>query len=59
MKDSGKRREFPTGSVRDSIEGKPRPELISPIAEERLALHCAKGAEKYSDRNWEKGQFVC
>lgn len=53
MNDSGKRREFSTGSVRDVLDGKPRPELISPVAEERLAMHCAKGAEKYSDRNWE------
>ena len=56
MNDSGNRREFSTGSVRDVIEGKPRPELISPIAEERLAYHCAHGAAKYSDRNWERGQ---
>jgi hypothetical protein len=41
MNDSGKRQQFSTGAVRDSNEGKPRPELISPIAEERLAAWLA------------------
>ncbi|MDD3586194.1 MAG: DUF5664 domain-containing protein [Thermoguttaceae bacterium] len=46
---------FETGAVRDSSEGKPRPELISPFATDRLALWLALGAKKYSTRNWEKG----
>ena len=54
--DSGKRRDFPTGSRRDSREGKGRYDLISPIALRRLALVCERGAAKYGDRNWEKGQ---
>lgn len=55
-KDSGKREEMPTGSVRDSREGKGRFELISPFALKRLAGVYERGAKKYADRNWEKGQ---
>jgi hypothetical protein len=56
VKDSGKREEFPTGSVRDTREGKGRFDLISPIALRRLAEHYERGARKYGERNWEKGQ---
>lgn len=35
--------------------GKPRMELISPIAMEELGKVLAHGAKKYADRNWEKG----
>lgn len=56
VKDSGKRQNFDTGSRRDTNEGKPRYDLISPIALFRLGLHTANGAVKYGDRNWEKGQ---
>lgn len=56
VKDSGKRQEFSTGSVRDTQEGKGRYDLISPIALARLAKHYENGAKKYGDRNWEKGQ---
>ena len=55
MNDSGKRETFSTGAVRDSAEGKPRPELISPFAMERLSEWLRKGAEKYAPRNWEAG----
>lgn len=55
MHDSGKREEFGTGAVRDSSEGKPRPDLISPHAIMREAVWMAKGAKKYGERNWEKG----
>lgn len=55
MQDSGKRQKFIGGAVRDAAEGKPRPELISPFFEERLANWLAKGAAKYDDRNWENG----
>lgn len=55
-KDSGQREEFGNGSVRDTEEGKPRYDLISPIASKRRAELMARGAEKYGDRNWEKGQ---
>ena len=55
MKDTGRRETFSTGAVRDSAEEKPRPELISPFAMERLAEWLRKGAEKYTPRNWERG----
>lgn len=56
VEDSGRRQEFPTGSVRDTREGKGRYDLISMIALERLAKHYENGAKKYGDHNWEKGQ---
>jgi hypothetical protein len=56
MLDSGKRDTFDSGSVRDTQDGKSRPELISPYFTERLGRWCALGAEKYADRNWELGQ---
>jgi hypothetical protein len=56
VKDSGQREEFPTGSKRDSREGKGRYDLLSPLALSRLAKHFENGAAKYGDRNWEKGQ---
>lgn len=36
-------------------EGKPRFDLIPPHALEALADLYRKGADKYGDRNWEKG----
>ena len=56
VQDSGARQNFSTGSVRDTNEGKPRFDLISPIAEYRIAMHFANGAKKYGDDNWTKGQ---
>lgn len=58
IKDSGARRNFSTGSVRDTGAGKGRFDLISQIALLRLAQHYEKGSEKYGDRNWELGQPV-
>lgn len=55
MKDSGARQQFDTGAVRDTAEGKPRPDLISPYANEREGRWLQLGAEKYNERNWEKG----
>jgi hypothetical protein len=55
-KDSGQREEFDTGSRRDTREGKRRYDLISPVALARLAGVLERGAAKYGDRNWEKGQ---
>lgn len=55
-KDSGKREEFATGSKRDTREGKGRFDLISPFMLMRLAGVYERGAAKYGDRNWEKGQ---
>jgi acetyl-CoA acetyltransferase len=56
LKDSGERQVFNTGAQRDiqQVE-KGRYDLISPIALKRIAIILAKGAKKYSDRNWEKG----
>ena len=56
LKDSGERREFPTGSVRDVRTGKGRFDLIPPESIKALALQFEKGALKYGERNWEKGQ---
>src|SRR5690606_7315289 len=39
----------------DTAEGKPRPDLISPYAQMREGEWMRKGAEKYAERNWEKG----
>lgn len=60
-KDSGARAEFSNGGVRDTEEGKPRFDLLLPLnvpyldqVLTRWALLMARGAEKYSDRNWEQ-----
>ena len=55
VKDSGERRQFGTGAVRDMSSGKGRYDLISPLFLKRLAKHFENGAKKYGDRNWEKG----
>lgn len=55
-KDSGERQEFETGSKRDTREGKGRFDLIPPGPLRRLAGVYERGAVKYGDRNWEKGQ---
>lgn len=58
VKDSGQRQEFATGSRRDTNEGKPRYDLLPVPALKRWAEHMAKGAKKYGERNWEKGQPI-
>jgi hypothetical protein len=55
IRDSGKRRRFGTGAVRDRPAGKGRFDLLPPQALFRLARHFEKGAAKYGDRNWERG----
>ena len=71
LKDSGARKQFSTGAVRDIHEGKGRMDLIpgaamvmlmqewghpmSAAAAIALAKHFEDGAKKYADRNWEKG----
>ena len=55
IKDSGNRREFDTGAVRDMEEGKGRCDLLPACAILRLAKHYENGAKKYEARNWEKG----
>ena len=61
LKDSGTRKEFASGMVRDTAEDKPRFDLVIPegIPYEELMLTrwaelLRKGAVKYSERNWEK-----
>lgn len=56
LKDSGKRREFVTGSVRDDRTGKGRYDLLPANALHQLAIQFELGAQKYGERNWEKGQ---
>ena len=58
MQDSGKRRQFETGAVRDRGDFKPRPDLISPHANGREGAWLALGAEKYGVRNYEKGMPI-
>ena len=55
IKDSGERREFETGAVRDMSAGKGRFDLLPPEAIFAYATHMENGCEKYGDRNWEKG----
>lgn len=55
-KDSGTREDFSTGSRRDTRKGKGRFDLISVHAERREAQLLERGADKYGERNWEKGQ---
>lgn len=55
-KDSGQRREFSTGSLRDVAVGKGRYDLLPSLCIRRLAGLYERGAEKYGDSNWKKGQ---
>lgn len=56
IKDSGERRSFGTGAVRDgSAETKGAPHLRPVHALQRLDKHMQLGARKYESRNWEKG----
>lgn len=58
VKDSGHRRQFVTGAVRDRAFGKGRYDLITPLGLRRIAKHYENGAVKYKDRNWELGMPV-
>lgn len=55
--DSGDRKDFGTGAIRDRGEAiKGRFVLLSPIAMRRVAIRSELGERKYGDgRNWEKG----
>jgi hypothetical protein len=62
-KDSGKRAEYASGMVRDTEEGKARFGLLFPkgvpYANQmltRFAELMARGAQKYTERNWEKAE---
>ena len=55
IKDSGIRKEFDSGMVRDITEGKINYQLIRDgVMFKRWALHLTKGAIKYAKRNWMK-----
>jgi nucleoside 2-deoxyribosyltransferase len=58
MRDSGERRKFETGAVRDRGDFKPRPDLISPHANLREGAWLERGARKYSIDNWTKGMPI-
>jgi len=55
LKDSGTRRQWATGAVRDSATGKGRFDLLPYFGLEAVARHFEAGAIKYAARNWEKG----
>lgn len=48
-------RNFETGAVRDSAEGKGRYDLMPWGAIHALAQHCERGALHYGERNVDKG----
>jgi hypothetical protein len=57
--DSGKRKEFKGGALRDRPGGKGLYVAISPFALKRLALRCEGGQIKYGNaRNWESGMPI-
>ena len=55
IKDSGNRREFTTGAVRDMAEGKGRMDLLPWSAIMEISKHCENGAKKYGEHNVDKG----
>lgn len=55
LHDSGERRTFKSGAVRDRGDLKPRPDLISPHAQMREGMIMTLGGIKYELRNWEQG----
>lgn len=58
IKDSGERSVYSTGAQRDNHTGKGRFDLISLQGLFRLARWYELGAQKYNDRNWEKGMNI-
>lgn len=55
IKDSGNRREFATGAVRNMADGKGRFDLMPWAALMEVAKHCENGALKYGEHNVDKG----
>ena len=55
IKDSGERREFSTGAMRDMQEGKGRMDLLPWEAIMEVSKHCEAGAKKYGEHNVDKG----
>lgn len=55
IQDSGERREFETGAVRDMASGKGLMVVMPAAALLRLSKHYEHGAVKYGKFNWQKG----
>jgi hypothetical protein len=55
LPDTGERRKFETGAVRDASRGKGHFHSIPPLALRKLAKRFEDGAAKYSENNWMKG----
>lgn len=55
IKDSGERRAFTSGAVRDMSAGKGRMDLLPWAAIMEVAKHCENGAIKYGEHNVDKG----
>lgn len=55
IKDSGDRRKFKSGAVRDMSEGKGRMDLLPWAAIMEVSKHCENGAKKYGEHNVDKG----
>ena len=55
IKDSGNRREFSSGAVRDLADGKGRFDLCPWSAFMEISKHCENGAKKYGEHNVDKG----
>jgi hypothetical protein len=55
IKDSGERRQFDTGAVRDIQVGKGRMDLLPWSAIMEVSKHCEAGALKYGEHNVDKG----
>jgi hypothetical protein len=55
LKDSGHRREFSTGAVRDMAEGKGRMDLLPWAAIVEVSKHCERGCKKYGEHNVDRG----
>jgi hypothetical protein len=55
IKDSGERRVFESGAVRDCAEGKGRMDLLPWNAVLEVSKHCERGAAKYGEHNVDLG----
>lgn len=55
LKDSGTRRDFQTGAVRDMADGKGDMFSLPAAAIIRVSKHYEQGAKKYSRLNYQKG----
>lgn len=55
LPDSGARREFSSGAVRDTADTKPRFDLLPYFGMSLPGHQMRRGLQKYGERNWEKG----